>query len=93
MSSETACFNGYAEEFLEVQMADPMSLKLFADLHNKVWWCEAILLFCAPELDIRLAHEPLMKVSDIFKSTFTGISISYSTNNLGSKAVKRGCMA
>ena len=31
MSSETACFNGYAEEFLEVQMADAMPLKLFTD--------------------------------------------------------------
>lgn len=37
VSSETACFNGYAEEFLEVQMADAMSLKLFTDLYNKVW--------------------------------------------------------
>lgn len=31
MSSETACFNGYAEEFLEVQMADAMPFKLFTD--------------------------------------------------------------
>lgn len=31
MSSETACFNGYAEEFLEVQMADAKPLKLFTD--------------------------------------------------------------
>jgi len=31
MSFETACFNGYAEEFLEVQMADTVPLKLFTD--------------------------------------------------------------
>lgn len=31
MSSETACFNGYAEEFLEVQMADAMPFMLFTD--------------------------------------------------------------
>lgn len=31
MSFETACFNGYAEELLEVQMADVVPLKLFTD--------------------------------------------------------------
>lgn len=53
MSSETACFNGYAEEFLEVQMADAMPLKLFTD-----WTLQGmdipILFFCSPELDIKL---------------------------------------
>lgn len=47
MSFETACFNGYAEEFLEVQMADAMPLKLFTDCPQQGMedpWCEAVLL-------------------------------------------------
>lgn len=59
MSSETACFNGYAEEFLEVQMADAMPLKLFTDCTQGME--RPILLFCSPELDIKLPHEPLRK--------------------------------
>lgn len=65
MSSETACFNGYAEEFLEVQMADAMPLKLFTDCTLQGME-RPILLFCYPELYIKLAHDPLMKAWDIF---------------------------
>lgn len=49
MSSETACFNGYAEEFLEVQMADAMPFKLFTDctlqgMGRPIEWGHIVLL-------------------------------------------------
>lgn len=65
MSSETACFNGYAEEFLEVQMADAMPFKLFTDCTLQgMEETHSVRPYCyhrAPGLDIRLSREPLMK--------------------------------
>lgn len=55
MSFETACFNGYAEEFLEVQMADAVAFKLSAEGTLQGVWREAAPLLCAPRDDIKLA--------------------------------------
>lgn len=50
MSFETACFNGYAEEILEVQMADAMPLMLFTDftlqgMERSIVWGHIVLLW------------------------------------------------
>lgn len=70
MSSETACFNGYAEEFLEVQMADAMPFQAiyrlyttrYGKTHSVSPYCSSVLL----DDTFTLTHEPLMKARDMF---------------------------
>lgn len=64
MSSETACFNGYAEDFLEVQMADAMAFKLFTDCTLQGMGRPIERVHIAPLcswIKHCVAHEPIMK--------------------------------